>query len=161
MNQTRRDHLIAMGALLGGSMLPLQRARALPAIADTSELIYVTPLIDGERESRCQAEVWFVRDGEDLLVVTAHDAWRARAITAGHDLARIWVGDVGVWSRNPEYRELPAVQGRAALVGDPAEHARALEIFGRKYTREWSTWGPRFRDGLAEGSRVLIRYRVG
>jgi hypothetical protein len=148
-----------MGALFGGAMLPL-RARALPALADTSELIYVTPLINGERESRCQGEVWFARVDDDLMVVTAHDAWRARAISAGHDLARIWVGDVGVWSRNPEYRDLPSVQARASLVADPAEHARVLEVMGAKYTREWSTWGPRFKNGLADGSRVMIRYRV-
>ena len=155
----RREHLAAMGALLTGAMLP-GRASALPALADSSELIYLTPLINGERESRCQGEVWFVLIDEDLLVVTASDAWRARAVTAGHDLTRIWVGDVGVWTRNPEYRELPTVQARASFVSDPADHARILEVFGRKYTREWSTWGPRFENGLADGSRVMIRYRV-
>ena len=36
---------------------------------------------------------------------------------------------------------------------------RALEAFGAKYADEWGSWGPRFRDGLADGSRVLLRYR--
>jgi hypothetical protein len=35
----------------------------------------------------------------------------------------------------------------------------ALAAFGAKYSEEWSKWEPRFRKGLADGSRVLVRYR--
>ena len=35
----------------------------------------------------------------------------------------------------------------------------ALAAFGAKYPDEWDKWEPRFRKGLADGSRVLIRYR--
>ena len=42
---------------------------------------------------------------------------------------------------------------------DRARQARALESFGVKYPSQWSSWGPRFSKGLADGSRVMIRYR--
>lgn len=164
----RREHLLGLAGLVAGSaLIGLPRslsaevgAPSLPAAADTSQLIYITPIRSDGRESRCQAEVWFLREGDGLFVVTAVDAWRARAIRSGLVQARIWVGDVGVWSRNEEYRDLPAVMSRAELVPDAATHASILAKFGGKYPAEWDTWGPRFTKGLADGSRVMIRYQV-
>ena len=164
-SSNRRDHLKALGTLIGGAALlgsspSRASSAALPADTNRSRLIYITPLKPDGSESRCQAEVWFMRDGDALLVVTQADAWRAKAIGKGLDVAKIWVGDVGVWSRNPEYRELPAVMARASLVTDPAAHASLLDKFGGKYSDEWPVWGPRWKTGLADGSRVLIRYQV-
>lgn len=160
----RREHLLGLGSLLTGTALVgiprLVSARVMPAAADTSQLIYISPIRSDGTESRCQAEVWFMRQDDSLYVVTATDAWRARAVEAGLNQAKVWVGDVGVWSRNEEYRDLPSVMGRASLVDDPAVHAALLKKFGGKYPEEWGTWGPRFQEGLAEGSRVLIRYQV-
>ena len=164
--QNRREHLLSLGALMGGATLIGSPSRAndaapaLPAGADSSQLIYISPLKKDASESTCQAEVWFMRDGDDLYVVTQSDAWRARAVGRGLDVAKVWVGDVGVWSRNPEYRELPFVLTRASLVDDPALHTSMLEKFGTKYTDEWPVWGPRWAKGLADGSRVMIRYRL-
>ncbi len=162
----RREHLLGLAGLVAGSALVgLPRSGAaesrtgnLPAAADSSQLIYITPIRSDGRESRCQAEVWFLREGDGLFVVTAADAWRARAIQSGLSQARIWVGDVGVWSRNEEYRDLPVLLSRGELVPDAAIHTQILAKFGKKYTAEWGTWGPRFADGLADGSRVMIRY---
>ncbi len=164
----RREHLRHLGAaataLSGvGALLPgaaLGNSADMPAAADRSRLIYITPLKADTSESRCQAEVWFLRQGDDLLVVTQADAWRARAITQGRVLAKIWVGDVGVWSRNPEYRDLPWILAKGAMITDPAAHTAMLEKFGGKYRDEWPVWGPRWAEGLADGSRVMIRYRL-
>jgi hypothetical protein len=134
-------------------------ADGLPAAADSSRLIYISPLKADATVSRCQAEVWFMRDGSDLFVVTQADAWRARAIMKGRDMARIWVGDVGVWSRNPEYRDLPSILARGSLIHDPAVQTAMLEKFGGKYSDEWPVWGPRWQNGLTDGSRVMIRYQ--
>ncbi|MEQ8857515.1 MAG: hypothetical protein RIC56_02600 [Pseudomonadales bacterium] len=139
-------------AAAGG--VPLQRAMA------ESDLVYVTPLRADGDESRCQAEVWFVADAGDAVVVTASDAWRARAVRSGLDRARLWVGDEGVWTESDgAYLALPSTLAEASVVTDPAEHARLLEVFGAKYRLSWLMWGPRFRNGLADGSRVMIRYR--
>ncbi|MFU8817367.1 MAG: hypothetical protein ACNA7W_18620, partial [Pseudomonadales bacterium] len=89
-----------------------------------------------------------------------HDAWRARAVTRGLTRARVWVGDVGVWTRsNGAYRALPQLQAEAEFVTDRAEHARVLEMFGAKYSMVWLIWRRRFRNGLADGSRVMLRYQ--
>lgn len=151
------------GALLGAAVWPARsgaaEASSLATAMAGSDLIYITPLQSNGRESRCQAEVWFVADGGDAVVVTASDAWRARAVERALDQARIWVGDVGVWTdADGAYRELPGSTAQVTRVREGAEHARLLDVFGDKYSLEWVIWGPRFRNGLADGSRVMLRY---
>ncbi|MEM7217382.1 MAG: hypothetical protein AAF515_03385 [Pseudomonadota bacterium] len=125
----------------------------------TSPLIYLSPVSQTGRLSSCQAEVWFQAMQDGLYVVTQGDAWRATAIDRGWQSARIWVGDVGPWRRSSgRYKELPALTLRARRVRDPAAFAPVLARMGRKYSAEWSTWGPRFRDGLASGERVMLHY---
>lgn len=138
-------------------------AFSLPRIAmaaDESQLIYLSPIKSDGALSNCQAEVWFAQDAADMYVVTAHDAWRARAVKNGLSKTQVWVGDVGPWEGSSgAYKKLPALMADASQITDASEHARVLARFGSKYTREWGTWGPRFKKGLADGSRVLLRYR--
>ena len=153
--------LLLAGGLAAGARPAFAAADADPALAaaENSPLIYVSPLKSDGQESRCHGEVWFVVDGRDLLVVTDKSRWRAACISQGRDQARIWVGDHGVWTRSKgAFRESPSYVAKARLDADSAAHARALESFGKKYSDEWGTWGPRFRKGLATGKRVLIRY---
>jgi hypothetical protein len=127
--------------------------------ASKSPLIYVSPLQNSGGESTCHGEVWFAKEGDDLLVVTSPERWRAACIARGLTRARIWVGDHGVWSKsNQKFREAPFFVASARIEGDRNAHARALEIFGAKYHSEWSKWGPRFSKGLASGKRVMLRY---
>ena len=73
--------------------------------------------------------------------------------------ARIWVGDVGPWrDAGGKHKALPAVDARASLEADAAVHSQVLAVMGDKYSDEWDTWGPRFRNGLADGSRVMLKY---
>jgi hypothetical protein len=163
---TRRQLLVAAGA--GAAWLTLPRpARAegfaLPGpVRDalgSSRLVYVSPLRRDGSESRCHGEVWFVADGSDAVIVTAADRWKAVALGRGLDRARLWFGDFGVWTRSGDkFRSAPGFEARASRVVDPALRERALGAFGRKYADEWDKWGPRFRAGLADGSRVMIRY---
>ena len=100
---TRRTFLAAAAAGTAGLLLPrLARADhhegALAAAMAASPLVYVSPLKKDGSESTCHGEVWFVADGKDALVVTAHDRWKARSVAAGLDRARLWVGDFGVWT---------------------------------------------------------------
>ena len=161
----RRRWLGLTGAAAAAAWLPGGARGAAPTLARAmaeSDLLYLTPLLGGGSESACQAEVWFVADGGDAVVVTASDAWRATAVTRGFARARLWVGDVGVWSdANGAYRALPTTTATASFVTEADEHARLLDLFGDKYSLEWIIWGPRFRSGLKEGSRVMIRYRPG
>ena len=124
-----------------------------------SALIYITPLKQDGTESSCQAEVWFQLHDGAMYVVTSNKAWRSVAIGKGLSSARVWVGDVGQWkSADGKYKALPVVTTQAAIVGDKAVQATVLAKMGAKYSAEWGTWGPRFNDGLADGSRVMLRY---
>jgi len=125
-----------------------------------SELIYLTPIRTDGNDSRCQAEVWFVHHESDLYVVTAAEAWRAQAIDRGLARTRIWVGDVGQWGDSDgRYRELPQIEAVASRVEDAESQNAVLDAMGGKYRVEWFVWGPRFRNGLADGSRVMLKYQ--
>ena len=76
--------------------------------------------------------------------------------------ARIWVGDFGVWTEaDGAFRDAPEYMATAAIETDAAVHAGILESMGSKYADTgWSRWGPRFQEGLVDGSRVMIRYAL-
>lgn len=171
MNWTRRDTLIlAAAGILWPALVRAEAtpaADALPAAAGEalgrSPLVYVSPLRRDGQESRCHAEVWFVKSDAGALVVTSARAWRVRAIGLGLTRARLWVGNHGEWDKSGKtqvFRASPTFLAEAKLETSQAIHDHALVLFGSKYTREWSDWGPRFKKGLADGSRVLIRYRA-
>jgi hypothetical protein len=149
------------GAAGAGATGSAARADAVAGALAASDLVYLSPLRASGAESRCQAEVWFVAEGADILVVTAAGSWRARALRAGLPRARIWIGDVGVWTRaEGRHRSLPQVDAVGSQVDGAAEQTRVLGLFGAKYPVSWILWGPRFRRGLEDGSRVMLRYRA-
>ena len=138
-----------------------QVSKAAQAAIEKSPLIYITPIKSDGKESSCHAEVWFHADGEDLLVVTKAELWRSQAVKRGLDRARIWVGDHGVWKRsNDAFRNAPSFLAQVEHISSDAKAVeRTLKAMGPKYAdEEWSTYGPRFEQGLADGSRVLLRY---
>ena len=159
----RRTLATGLVLLAGGTLGPLgrqARAQSLEQAMEESDLIYLTPLKSDGSESRCQAEVWFARHEADLYVVTSSDAWRARAVGLGLTRTRVWVGDVGVWSDSGgSYRSLPRIETVASTVAEADVQEAVLGIMGDKYRMSWLVWGPRFRNGLADGSRVMLRYR--
>ncbi len=159
---TRRSLIV--GATLAPALPLLSRtARAAPAAAlKTSKLVYLTPLKSNGEESRCKAEIWFAYVQGDVFVVTPPDAWRAQAVHLGLAKARLWVGEFGIWAAADDaFRQAPELLASAALETDADVQARILAVLGDKYATDgWSTWGRRFRNGLADGSRVMIRYRI-
>jgi hypothetical protein len=164
-----RRRFLALGAM-GAAAWALSGTRAARALAfelpqaardalAASPLVYVSPLKKDGGESTCHGEVWFVQDGKDVVLVTAVDRWKARSVRGGLDRARLWVGDFGVWTRaDGKYKAAPTFVAKVSFDADPAARSRVLEAFGKKYPAEWDKWSPRFRDGLADGSRVLLRY---
>jgi len=161
---TRRELLIASAGALAFSPGAFAQAAALSdaarAALGTSPLIYVSALKRNGAESRCHAEIWFVKDGDSALIVTGADRWRAQAIGKGLTRARIWVGDHGPWAsgKSEAFRSAPSFLADAKFESAAAQHDHALVLYGSKYTQEWGSWGPKFKAGLADGSRVLIRY---
>ena len=154
-------------AVLGTSLTPFvpilgALAESTKEALSTSRLIYLTPIKSDGGESECKGEVWFLYDGDsNVYVVTQYDAWRANAIRQGLTSARSWVGEFGVWTRaGNSYRAAPELMLEGALEEDPEAHTKVLQVMGTKYTDEWGVWGPRFRDGLRDKSRVMLRYQV-
>jgi hypothetical protein len=97
--------------------------------------------------------------GADVFVCTATSSWRSQAPRKGIANTKIWVGDLGNW-RRADYKSLPTVNAVCSIESDATVIEAALNQFGRKYVSEWSRWGPRFRNGLADGSRTMLRYRL-
>jgi hypothetical protein len=160
---TRRSLLkYSLSAPVAASLLPASSAfaeEALNSAINDSPLIYLTPIQSNGTESRCQAEVWYVYDKVNMYVCTSVKAWRARAVAEGLDRAKIWVGDLGAWKNTKgRYKSLPQVDAQASAVTDEISMQKALGLFGDKYPVEWVLWQSRFRDGLADGSRVMLRY---
>ncbi len=165
----RRELLKSGGILLATVAFPFRGARAeggfrVPAattrVLGKSPLVYVSPLKSDGAESRCHGEVWYFLDGGDVVLATATDAWKSRALRLGLDRARIWVGDYGpASSADGRFREGPSFLAEASIDADPATFERLLADFGRKYPASWEKWEPRFRSGYGDGSRRVIRYR--
>ena len=155
---TRRTLLVTGAAAV--ALAPYTRAGdTLKAAMAESPLIYLSPLKSDGGESRCQAEIWFALHAGAMYVVTPDDAWRTEAIRRGLERARIWIGDVGNWRRaNERYRNLPVIETSASIETDVAVREQVLAVMGEKYADEWETWGPRFRNGLADGSRTMLKY---
>ena len=162
---TRRHLLSTSLAIAAAGLLPrgVRGVENLPGATrtalTTSDLVYLTPIKSNGQESTCHAEVWFAFDGVDLLLCTAHDTWRAQALAQGLNSARLWVGEFGTWTRSEgKFREAPELMATGTVVSDPAAIEHGLERLGAKYRVQWAVWGPRFRSGLADGSRVMLRY---
>ena len=152
--------------VVGAALPPLaffgRRALAGPATLETSKLVYLTPIKSDGEESRCKAEIWFAYHDGDVFVVTPPDAWRAEAVRDGLNRARLWVGEYGNWeSADGAFREAPEHMATASLEEGAETRAAVLAAMGAKYADDgWSSWGPRFEKGLADGSRVMIRYKL-
>jgi hypothetical protein len=161
----RREFLLAA---LAGALAPRAFARAaaaapeLEAALERSGFVYVSPLRADGSESTCHGEVWFGWEGGAVVLITARDSWKARAVARGLDGARIWVGDHGTWKRlvgsSEEFRKAPVFDARAEIATDAALLERLIASYERKYPAEIGRWRDRFREGFADGSRVLIRY---
>ncbi len=169
---SRRQALKGGGLLLGALALPAPLAglaRSSPSdgpgtpsreLLGSSPLVYVSPLRADGSESRCHGEVWFFRDGEDVVLATGKDTWKARALRKGFDRARIWVGDFGAYSAaKDKVAAAPRFDARAEWDFDRAVFTRLLEAYARKYPGAWSNWKPRFESGFQNGSRIMIRYK--
>lgn len=158
---------VAVPALMVAGRTAAQGAEAATAQAaglsealHESDLVYLSPRHSDGRLSRCQAEVWFAYVDGAVFVVTASDAWRTRAIERGLVATQLWVGDVGQWrSSDGAYLKLPELRAEASVVRDVDAQNKVLDAMGKKYRLEWVVWGPRFRNGLADGSRAMLRYQ--
>lgn len=175
MRQLTRRELLAFAAAAAATPLLARTTRAQERAAGASPLapparsllesspfVYICPLRADGHESTCHGEVWFAWLDGNVVVITAHDRWKARSLAAGLDRARVWVGDHGTWKtltgRSDAFRSAPSFDARGRLVKDPETLARLLAAYEKKYPAEIGRWRERFEKGFASGERVLIAY---
>lgn len=157
----RRTFLATTGSAL---LAPVAFARAaeVEAAAEKSGFAYISPLLADGRESTCHGEVWYAWLDGSVVMITASDRWKARAIGRGLSTARVWLGDHGRWkgwvSTNEAFRSAPQFDAKVTVAKDAALLERMLAVFERKYPAEIAAWRDKMRSGFASGSRVLIRY---
>jgi hypothetical protein len=158
-----RRGFLGAAAALALAPAALVRAAELETALEESGLVYVSPLLADGSESTCHGEVWFGWIDGAVVIITGAEGWKARALGRGLESARLWVGDHGRWkklvTRNEAFRAAPSFDARAETVRDAELLDRLLAIFDRKYPEEIGRWRERMRNGHADGSRVLIRYR--
>ncbi len=165
----RRDFLTAAAGLaLWPLVAPARRAAAadaeLPtALLEKSRFVYISPLRADGSESTCHGEVWYGWIDGAVVINTAPSTWKSRALAAGLDRARVWVGDHGRWKqmlgRNEDFRKAPHFDARAeSVVGDGALLDRLLALYEKKYPKEIASWRDEMRAGYHSGERLLLRY---
>ena len=171
---TRRDLVVGLAIAPAIPLLArtafAQEAEATPKDKlETSQLVYITPIKSDGEESRCKAEIWFSHHDGDVFVVTPPETWRAKAVEKGLTKARLWVGEFGVWTQSDgAFRDAPEFMATASIATETdvhakvlTSHAKVLSAMGEKYAQTgWGRWGQRFKDGLEDGSRVMIRYSL-
>jgi hypothetical protein len=127
-----------------------------------SPYVYICPLRSNGEESRCHSEVWYGWVDGAVVVITATKSWKTRAMIRGLTRTRIWVGDYGrvkkIMGSNEAFRAGPSFMARAELVKSAAMIGRLLGVYDKKYPEEIKSWRGPMRAGLADGSRLMIRY---
>lgn len=153
---TRRQFNRALAAAImlvpGGAAVLARVAHALVADVETalraSKYVYVsTQRKDGSFGA--PAEIWFLYHQGAVWVASPTTTWRVRRIRAGQSKARIAVGKI-------DGRSFAAT---GSIVKDEAVYEVMYRTFAEKYPEGWPKYEQRFRDGLKDGSRVLIKYQ--
>jgi hypothetical protein len=149
---------------LFGAARSARAADALPnALLESSPFVYISPLRKDGGESKCHSEVWYGWIDGAVVINTAPTTWKSRALAAGHDRARIWVGDHGrvkqMIGTNDAFRSAPHFDAKVESVkGGEALLERLLAVYAKKYPSEIANWSDKMRDGYHSGQRLLLRY---
>jgi len=112
-----------------------------------SEFVYISSTRKDGTLSR-KAEIWFTWQDGAVWVGTGPESWRAKRIRWKRPMATIWIG-------GPEG---PSIRARGEFVSDPKRYDMLCTAYSAKYPARWPRWEASFREGLANGSRVLVRY---
>ena len=94
------------------------------------------------------AEIWFLYHNGAVYVASPPTAWRVRRIKAGRTQAKIAGG-------KPDG---PSFTATGAVVNEPDVQPIMFEAYAKKYPDGWKSFEDKVRNGLKDGSRVLIKY---
>lgn len=133
--------LVAPRAHAGGVSPALQKALA------QSTYVYIASTRKSGKLGK-PAEIWFMYHDGAVYVASPPTTWRVRRIKAGRTAARIAVG-------KPDG---PSFMATGAIVNAPDLYPVLFATYARKYGAGWARFEQRFRSGLKDGSRLLIKY---
>jgi hypothetical protein len=114
---------------------------------DSSKYVYIQSTRKDGKLSK-PAEIWFMPYKGAVWVASPVTTYRVKRIQAGQTKAKIAVGK----------SDGPSFNAKGSLVKDPEANKVMFEAFAKKYASDWSSYEKQFRDGLANGSRALIKY---
>jgi hypothetical protein len=148
---SRREAIRLLGALFGAVLaapaLAAELGKDMRDLLATSTFVYISSTRKDGTLSK-PAEIWFLWHQGSVYVASAPTTWRVKRIRWGRPAAKIWIG-------KPDG---PAFAATGAVVTEPAVHEVMFKTFAEKYGLRWKAWESSFRSGLADGSRVLVRY---
>ena len=136
--------------LVATPVVPAQSAALSPELQkalDSSKYVYIQST-RGDGKLSKPAEIWFMPYNGAVWVASPPTTHRVKRIQAGHTTAKVAIG-------KPDG---PSFNAKGSIVKDPEVNKALFETFAKKYTNEWKSLEQKFRDGLANGSRVLIKY---
>lgn len=140
--------LVLISPLL--SAAPGQSAALSPELQkalDSSKYVYIqSARKDGALGK--PAEIWFMHHQGAVWVASPVTTYRVKRIKAGRTKAKVSIGKT----------DGPAFNAKGSIVKDAEVDKVLFEALAKKYPGDWSSYEKRFRDGLADGSRVLIKY---
>jgi hypothetical protein len=136
-----------LAAALLGTRVQADLSAAVKADLATSKYVYIaTTRKDGSFGK--PAEIWFLYHNGAVYVASPPTAWRVRRIKAGRSQAKIAVG-------KPDG---PSFVATGALVNEPDVYPTLFDTYAKKYPDGWPKFEEKFRSGLKDGSRVLIKF---
>jgi hypothetical protein len=94
------------------------------------------------------AEIWFMYHKGAVWVASPQTTWRVRRIKANRPQAKIAVGKA----------DGPTFTATGTIVTDSDINETLMKSFASKYPGGWQKWEKGFREGLANGKRVVVRY---
>jgi hypothetical protein len=114
---------------------------------ESSKYIYLQSARKNGELSKA-AEIWFMVHNGAVWVCSPPTTHRVKRIKAGKTKAKIFIGKA----------DGPSFNAKGSVVKDPEVNKVLFETYAKKYGNDWNSYEKKFRDGLADGSRVLVRY---
>ena len=137
-------------ALVAIPAVPAQSASLSPELQkalDSSKYVYIQSTRKDGKLSK-PAEIWFMSHNGAVWVASPPTTYRVKRIQAGQTKAKVAVGKA----------DGPSFNAKGSIVKDLEANKALFEAYAKKYANEWKSYEQKFRDGLANGSRVLIKY---
>ena len=114
---------------------------------ESSKYVYIqSTRADGSLSKA--AEIWFMYHNGAVWVCSPTTTHRVKRIQAGKTGAQIAIGKA----------DGPSFKAKGSIVKDAEVNKVLFETYAKKYADGWSSYEKNFREGLADGSRTLVKY---